>query len=1350
MTSPALLEKLAAYVPTPVAHAIYCQPQPVTEPMAQRFLAVVLLSDISGFTALSELLSEAGPTGAEELTHLINQYFTQMIQISQAYHGQVVKFSGDALTVLFVADGSLEVAARRAGECALAMQSKMDDFTTLTTSRGQASLTMKVGIGAGEILECSVGGTLGRWEYMVAGEPLVQTAIAQYQAQSGDVVVSGSVWRQVQNFFAGEKRELGFVRLERVVTSLPQRLPVTFDWASLDLPQREIAAKALECYVPAAIRDRLVEQAGWLAELRRMTVVFIGIGRFDYEAPNAGEQVQNFLQAAQELVYRFEGSLNKVAVDDKGTVLIVLFGAPPFSHEDNPTRAVAFALDLQTVARQQGLRMSIGITEGTIFAGPVGAPNRREYTVIGDEVNLAARLMQYGKAGTIIISDKVKRKAGPHFVTESLGQIPLKGKTQTPLVHLVKAAQGVQDEFVMRYLLHDSPLIGREEPLAEARGIMAQVRSGSLQAILVEGAHGLGKSRLVSEMVREWLRAGGVGYGSRCVSYDRQIIYRVWREVLGAIFGLTPNLPPQRQLARIAAGTADLEDPPGQPDYWANRLPLLSDVIGLEIPENDFTRTISGELRRDNTFALIEMLLRRETARHPLLILLEDIHWADELSLSLVAYLARKMADSPLLLVLVYRPTANVDRGPLTEIRALPYAHTIRLQPLSNQECLDLVKPIFDMQSLPQEIEQVLLHRGQGNPLFLQEIARAIVSLSKDAQSAKLLQPLNLPETVQDVILTHVDRLADAEKLTLKVASVIGVRFQRALLANIHPVNHTGLALSAQLERLERENLIRLEVPAPLWQYNFFNVTVQEVVYEGLLLAQRRQLHEGVANMLEALVPDEIEQLAFHFSRSSNQQKALYYLHSAAEKAKRDYANHAAIDYYTEILNYLTRFSADRAANGMISEEYWDTLLERVKLYHLIGQRENELEDLNTLGIIAEALKDNYRRALAAQRWSYLYQNSGDYDSGLEMVKRSVNLAQQTGSETLVGEGYNLWGNLLYLHGDYDAAYSYLQQALVIAQKSQNNQAQADCLHSLGVVAHYQADYQVALYFFQEAINLRRALGDSLRLGDSLTHQGQVHYNLGQYIAAQHRFDEALNLHRTSGDKAGEALAQLNLGQVWRTLGNYSGAHALLQSALDTYQSIDDPRYKAMSLCHLGLLYCRINQYDKATNILETAQKILGDLNDSHTLHKTLNYLSWTLIEKGELLQARPYIEEALRLNRDTPREALRIEDFAHLGRIALAKGDNSLAGACAAHIARFLEQRAWEGVEHPGLVYLTCYDILKAQQNFEKAEWVLAEGQRYLTEQVAQFDDPIVQHSFTQNIPEHRKILAFVEKTQK
>lgn len=374
MASPDLVKKLAAYVPTPITQAIYRLPRLLTEPTARRYPAIVLFTDISGFTPLSELLGQAGPTGAEELTQIINQYFSRMIQIIEAYHGQVVKFSGDALTVLFPAEEiSMDSAVRRAGECALAMQASMKNFADIETSRGQASLSMKVGIGAGQILECVVGGILERWEYVVGGDPLAQVAMAEHQAQPGQIVLSPQAWTLAQKFFFGtvNANNKEFVNLDGVITPLPKLEPTELDWSQLSPEEQQIAEKALQCYIPGAIKARLdEEQADWLAELRRMTILFIGIGGFDYEDANAGEQLQSFLQATQELIYRFEGSLGKVAVDDKGTVLLILFGAPPFSHEDDPTRAVAFALNLQTVAQVQNLRMSIGIPKVLFLLAP--------------------------------------------------------------------------------------------------------------------------------------------------------------------------------------------------------------------------------------------------------------------------------------------------------------------------------------------------------------------------------------------------------------------------------------------------------------------------------------------------------------------------------------------------------------------------------------------------------------------------------------------------------------------------------------------------------------------------------------------------------------------------------------------------------------------------------------------------------------------------------------------------------------------------------------------------------------------------------------------------------------------
>jgi len=1331
----------------PVAQAIYRQPRPITAPLSRRFRAVVLFTDISGFTALSELLSQAGPTGAEELTYLINQYFSQMIQIVQAYHGQVVKFSGDAMTVIFPLErSSMPLAIRRAGECALAMQARMRQTAEIKTSRGRIRLSMKVGIGAGTVLECTIGGALNRWEYVVGGAPLVQVATAEHYAKPGQIVLSPEAWAEAQEFFIGlpNREGRGFTNLYKAIDPLPELAPLSFDWAKLSKKQQQVAEKALQSYIPGAIKARLNEQSEWLAELRRMTILFIGIGGFDYEAEHAGEQLQNFLQNAQEVIYRYEGSLGKVAVDDKGTVLLVLFGAPPFSHEDDTSRALACALGLQSVAQAQNLHMSIGIAEGPIFAGPVGAPSRREYTVIGDQVNLAARLMQYGRTGAIIISERVKERAGPQFITESLGPISVRGKSNRLMAYMVKGEQGVQDKMVSRYLLHEEPLIGRKAELEQIRRMAARARSGQLQLLFIEGELGLGKSRLAAEMVREWISEGNVAYGGKFISYGQQIPYQGWREVLSGIFGLTSALSPRQQLARLKTGLAYLAPPEGQPNYWLDRLPLLTDMLSLEVAENDFTRHLSSKLRRNNSFSLIEAILRRQLEKGPVLVLLEDIQWADELSLALTSYLVKRLADRPLFVALAYRPAAEAALAPLAGLRESADSHTFYLEPLTTQESLDLIRMALGHKSLAPEAEEIILQRAQGNPFFLQEISRAIADVVDNPKKwgSDLSENFDLPHTLQDVILSRVDRLSESEKLTLKIASVIGTTFQRSLLSDIHPMRDTQLQLSHQLASLENEKLVRLEIPAPKWEYVFRNLIAQEVVYEGLLLSQRRQLHGAVGAALEALAPDEVERLAYHYSRSDNIEKALQFLKLAAHKAHREYANQTAINLYSEILAIL----ADPERNGsMISTDYWDILFERTRLYNLTGQRDEELEDLGTLGIVAEALQDQYRRAMAAKQWVHLYETSGDYDSGLEVIERAVSLALEAGDERLVGEGYNQWGKLLYLRGDYKTAHDYLQQALLIAQRHQNLNAQADCLNNLGLVAHYQADFDVALYLFQEAIDSWRKSGDRLGLGNSLCNLGQVYYDLGQLLAAQHHYHESLALHRTIGDRAGEALAQHNLGKIERSLGNYERAEQLFNEALAFYQSIGDRHREAHSLAHLGFLYCRRAEYERAMGALEVALELFRELQDPWGLSKALSYYSWTLHDQDRWREAQEAITEAVRIGRESKQEIALVEDITLMGRIALSRRDLTLAYTCARHAISLIEQHGLQGVEHPSLVYLTCYQILQANQRFEPARQILKRGQAYLSAQTAQLTDPALLAGYLNNLPENRALRELV-----
>ncbi|NJO84197.1 MAG: adenylate/guanylate cyclase domain-containing protein [Blastochloris sp.] len=460
---------LAAFVSTPIARAVHAGELPTLSAHAERIPAAVLFADISGFTALTEALAINNPNGSEQLTALLNLYFTHMIVLLESYGGQVVKFSGDAISAIFVPEEhasdsargqqtyvpepSLTTATVRAAFAAISMQRAMDDFQQQATSMGSARLGLKVGVGSGTVLTAHVGGVFGRWEYLIAGDAIRQAVQAQEQARRGMVVLSpqaaarvGSPDAQGQVSVVWSIEAALTIGDDHPLLSYPQpyrvlQHPLDWSWLSPEALQR--AHATLRAYVPAAIASRLQSsQYEWVAELRRLTIMFVGVGGIDYLREHVLDQLQPFIQSVQEIVYRYEGSLNKVMVDDKGTVLLILFGAPPLAHEDDALRALACAHDLQASFDQQpgkSERLAIGITNATVFAGPVGSTTRGEYTVMGDAVNLAARLMQQAGAGGTLCDTAVYKEGHRHWGLEELPPLLLKGKAHPVQVYHFRA-----------------------------------------------------------------------------------------------------------------------------------------------------------------------------------------------------------------------------------------------------------------------------------------------------------------------------------------------------------------------------------------------------------------------------------------------------------------------------------------------------------------------------------------------------------------------------------------------------------------------------------------------------------------------------------------------------------------------------------------------------------------------------------------------------------------------------------------------------------------------------------------------------------------------------------------------
>lgn len=519
---------LASYVSTLELQDIVAHAGQPLGPRMETRPAAVLFADLAGFTALAETLSVQGPKGAEELSRIIDAHFGRLADIVLAAGGDILAFAGDAALVQWPAnDGALVDALTGAATSALRLQGSAD-----VPASGQP-LRMRVSIGVGPLAHLRVGGLNGRWLSLAQGAPIAQATAGDAQAREGEVILSREAVALLGTSGEGTPLEGGGLRLTRMHRSLaPISAPPTPATDHMD-ELRRIVPEVIAARVDAGLDD-------WLGEFRRVTMVFCGLGAIDPNAPDALKKIQDAVVALQGEVERFEGTVYQLITDDKGTTLVAAFGLPPRAHEDDAARGTLAALAMDAALSRQGLTPSVGIATGLVYCGVYGTTRRRQYTVAGPTVNLAARLMQHA-TGSLLCDAATEERARRHAALRftALTPIRVKGREQPVVVHRPATAQ---DAAPSPDAGGGDPLRGREQECARLDAAVDAVvtrRAGGV--LLIEGEPGIGKSRLM-----EYLRIAGVRRGVRrldCVADDieKSTAYHAWTRVLRSLAGTEPD-----------------------------------------------------------------------------------------------------------------------------------------------------------------------------------------------------------------------------------------------------------------------------------------------------------------------------------------------------------------------------------------------------------------------------------------------------------------------------------------------------------------------------------------------------------------------------------------------------------------------------------------------------------------------------------------------------------------------------------------------------------------------------------------------------------------------------------------
>lgn len=1422
-----LLQKIAAYIPPNIVRDTVAQtaPEPLQTVHHERQPVAVLFADVSGFTPLTEALAKKGAEGPEELTRLLNGYFSRMIALIEEQGGEVVKFSGDALTVVFPAippplnpddvkfaesrspseeeasspshwEGDrgkeglplssqplLGHAVRRAKQAADGMQAAMSEFKSLETSAGVVELGMKIGLAAGEIRAAHIGGVDDRWEYVIAGDPLRQVAEAEHQAERGDIVLSPEA--------------------EAVMPphAVPARPLIQPDWASVTNP--EAVETVLKAYVPRAVTSWLEDDLGdWLAVLRPMTVLFIGVGGLDYEQAGTINQLHQFMRAAQEIIYqRYEGSINKVAVDDKGTVMIALFGVPPYAHEDDPVRGVRCALDLQALVNGSQssddnselgqLQLAIGVTSGKVFTGPVGSESRREYTVMGDTVNLAARFMVAAGMENIRTDYETYRYARGKLTFQDLLPVKVKGKAG-----LLRIYQPVGEKSQTEQLEQGAVLVGRSDEVATFKQSLARVQAGESRVFILEGEAGIGKSRLLVEFMRMTKEAGLTGLIGAGSTVEKTP-YGVWREIFSSYFGLDEITDAEQRRHQVERHLAEIAP------SLRERMPLLNDILHLGFPETNLTRGLDTQLRHESLNTFLITLLRVWAADRPLVLIIEDAHWLDSLSWELTLETARALtvARVPLLLLVAMRPMQGLAmRVEPVMLASMPETDSVELTLLSPEEIVSLAAYRLGLAAdgLPEAVAELIRKRSAGNPFFAEEMINLLrdnkliqVDTTQQPPQCRVKGDLDeaiqeLPDTMQGVVLSRIDRLDLQVQLTLKVAAVIGrvfgYRTLNETLTNYSPISETRL--KGYLDELRQLDLTPQETVEPDFSYIFKHIVTQEVAYSTLLFAQRRQVHRTIAEWYERTYtnvgpespslsspqgegaktasplsergegePDQkfdtsaptINQglaphysvLAYHWGGAEETAAERKYAWLAGQMAAKQFANEEAVRYLSRAL-------------ALTPAEDWATryqlLLEREAVNDLRGERDSQQADLVELVDLADRLAEPQRQMTVALRQANYAETTSDYDAAIKASSQAIVLAERRNDLAGATQGYMARGKAFWRKGYYEQALEPLKQALKLARTTKNRKAEAQCLGYIGDVSLYRNDYAAAEKHFKQSVEIYRAIGDKQGEAYNVGGLGVVYSELGDYVTASQYYEQELATYRTIGYRRGEANVLNNLAVIYCDLGNYSTARKSHLNALELCTSIGDNAGRARGFSNLAIVLHNLTDNQSSQKYTKQALSIQRDIGDQRTVAYSLTYLGHALTGLNELDAAAQAYTEARDLRRELGQDSLAIDDVAGLAHVALAQQDLTQAMQHAEEALAWIDEHGTDGIEYPLQVYWTCYQVLQAHgEATERAAEILNTAHSLLMERANNISDAELRQTFLENVTAHKAIRAAV-----
>ncbi len=1007
-----------------------------------------------------------------------------------------------------------------------------------------------------------------------------------------------------------------------------------------------------------ASKLKQIVKDGIAIERRDVAVLFVDVSGFTAMVSSLPSEVlrevmRDVYSVMSGAITRSGGYIDKFFGDE----VMAIFGAP-IALERPCERAITAVDEIEIGLAAINFRFKevlspplsvhAGIAFGTVEAGRLGESQKLEYTILGETVNLAKRLTDAAFAKTVFVSSIVKQLADEAFDFESLGVQQMAGMAKSLEVFRLVGPKPIAGERI-RFSKLGASMFGRDDEFGTLKSAFARLQKcypdpkpckvgeakfrefSHIFGIL--GEAGIGKSRLKRELrhhIQELVgRRGARVLTGGSWGIGKTPLYWPIKEQVASVLGFDATATKQG----IEDGLSRLSE---DESFDAEHVPYIYHLFGLKFPGDPLAQ-LEPKSIKDNLWIAVRKLFERWSLEKPLILVFEDMHWADVGTINYVEYLAEFVGDFPILVALLYRPGyepkfAQIERIPFTEMK---------LGPLSKDAETDLLSFYLASGDRERALIRRLRRYSEGNPLFAEEFLQMLLERGKlMLEESKMhlteeVEKMPLPTGLSGVLGERFDLLPRRDKQVAYYGAVIGRSFLYSLLSDIHGSLHGSPGVRDAIGTLVGREIIFEKAVEPDLEYIFKHALTREMLVSRLVESLRRELSRLIATRIEELYKDRLEE--FHGTLSEHYEAA-----GVLGKAARHAAFHAINDVKQqrsfEALDAFERY--DRLSKcvgadphvcpsidgGVLSaEERADLLDSRITLLQVLGRRDDALPLCDEL---AELAAGKWRAK--SLNWQARFKTeTGDYDESLALAKDALDLARRTDDRKTEAVSRSIIGRVHSDRGDYDEALQCIEQALAMNRELGDKRAAAGDVGSIGAIHWSRGDHDEALRCYGEALAIHRELGDRSGTARAVGNIGNVHTDRCDYDEALRCYDEALAMYRELGDKVVIAIVVGNMGNAHWGRGDYDEALRCYGEALAMHRELGNKRFMAVAVANVGIVHWSRDDYDEALEYYEQALAMLRELGDKPGIAIVVGNIGRVHADRGEWADAKEAAQEA-------------------------------------------------------------------------------------------------------------------------